>query len=85
MEYMIIGIEKMDNKMIYSREHKLLSERLRQARIDADLDQIQVARLLKKTQSYVSKIESGQRKIDIVQLKEFVRIYDKNINYFLDK
>lgn len=84
MEYMIVINEMMD-KTIFTREHKLLTERLRQARIDVGLDQIQVARLLKKTQSYVSKIESGQRRVDIIQLKEFVKIYGKDINYFLDK
>ncbi|MFA4826987.1 MAG: helix-turn-helix transcriptional regulator [Candidatus Shapirobacteria bacterium] len=81
----MIVIIKMMDKTIFTREHKLLTKLLRQARIDAGLDQIQVAKLLKKTQSYVSKIESGQRRIDIIQLKEFARIYKKNINYFLDK
>ena len=33
--------------------------------------------------SHVSKIEAGQRRIDIVTLKEFARIYKKPMDYFL--
>lgn len=70
-------------KTIYSKDHKRIVERLRNARREADLNQIRVARLLKKTQSYISKIEAGQRRIDIVVLKEFARVYKKPIDYFL--
>jgi len=35
-----------------------------------------------KTQSRVSKDETGQKRIDIVALKELVRIYKKPIDYF---
>lgn len=68
---------------IYTKEHKDLVEKLKKARVEAGMDQEMVAKLLGKTQSYVSKIESGQRKIDIIQLKELARIYKKNITYFI--
>ena len=42
-----------------------------------------VAKLLGKTQSYVSKIEAGQRRVDIIQLKEFTKIYKKNLDFFV--
>jgi transcriptional regulator with XRE-family HTH domain len=71
------------NKGIYSKEHITLVERLKKARKDAGLNQKQVAKLLDTTQSYVSKIESGQRKVDVIQIKEFARIYKKDINFFL--
>lgn len=71
------------DKSIYSDDHKIIVGKLRMAREEAKLDQIEVAKLLKKTQSYVSKIESGQRRIDIVQLKEFAEIYKKDISFFL--
>lgn len=70
-------------KLIYSKDHKYLVEQLRKARFEAGLDQKGVADLLEKTQSYISKIESGQRRIDIIQLKNFAKIYKKSINYFL--
>lgn len=71
------------NKSIYSRDHKRLIEKLKKARQEAGLDQIGVAKLIGKTQSYVSKIESGQRRIDIVTLKELASIYKKPVDYFL--
>lgn len=71
------------SKVIYSKEHKFLVEQLKKARIKAGLDQIKIAEILGKTQSYISKIESGQRRIDVVQLKEFARVYKKPLNYFI--
>ena len=70
-------------KAIYSKDHKYVVEQLKKARIEAGLDQEQVAKLLNKTQSHVSKVEAGQRRIDIVSLKEFARIYKKPVDYFL--
>ena len=70
-------------KTIYSKEHRSLVERLKKARRERDLDQNAVARLLGVTQSYISKIESGQRRIDIVQLKRLAKVYKKKIDYFI--
>jgi transcriptional regulator with XRE-family HTH domain len=70
-------------KTIYSEEHKRTVEQLKKARQESGLDQLVVAKLLKKTQSYISKIESGQRRIDVVELKEFARIYKNPVGYFL--
>lgn len=70
-------------KTIYSPDHKKLIEKLKKARKEAGLDQIKAAKLLGKTQSYVSKAESGQRRLDIVQIMEFARIYKKNLKFFI--
>jgi transcriptional regulator with XRE-family HTH domain len=72
------------NKNLYSKEHKAIIEKLKKARIDSGLDQNDVAELLGSTQSYISKVESGQRKIDIIQLKLFARIYKKTLRYFIN-
>jgi len=80
MEY-IMNIDM--SKAIYSKEHKYIVGQLKKARQEAGLEQEQVAKILKKTQSYISKIESGQRRIDIVALKEFARIYKKPLDFFV--
>lgn len=69
-------------KTIYSREHKGLIARLKKAREAAGLQQQDVARLL-NIQSYVSKLESGQRRVDVVQLKTLARIYKKPLEHFI--
>lgn len=70
-------------KSLYSKDHKHLVEQLKKARTEAGMDQKDVAKALGRTQSYVSKIESGQRKIDVVQLKELAKIYSKSISFFI--
>ncbi|OGH07200.1 MAG: hypothetical protein A2171_02140 [Candidatus Levybacteria bacterium RBG_13_35_9] len=71
------------SKTIYSADHKKIVNLLKKARLENDLDQKTVAKSLGKTQSYISKVESGQRTIDLVELKEFARVYKKKIDYFL--
>ncbi len=62
-------------KSILSEDKRSIIEKLKTARKKAGLSQERAAKLLKKTQSYISKTESGQRRIYIAQLKEFARIY----------
>jgi len=71
------------DKTIYSEGHKALVEKLIKARQKMKLRQEDVAKLLGRTQSYISKIEAGQRRIDIIQLKEFAKIYKKNLHSFI--
>ncbi|MCK9573476.1 MAG: helix-turn-helix domain-containing protein [Candidatus Omnitrophica bacterium] len=71
------------DKTIYNEGHKTLVKKLIKARKNCKLRQEDVAKLLGRTQSYVSKIEAGQRRIDIVQLKEFAKIYKKKLNFFI--
>lgn len=70
-------------KAIFSKDHKYTIEQLKKARIEAGLDQADVAKLLGKTQPHISKIEAGQRRLDITQLKEFASIYKKPLYYFI--
>lgn len=72
-------------KSIFSKDHKYTVGQLKKSRLEAGLDQAEVARLLGKTQSHISRIEAGQRRLDIVQLKEFARIYKKPLDFFIKK
>ena len=73
----------MNEKTIYSKEYREVIHRLRQARKEVGLTQVQVSKLLKKPQSYVSKVESGEQRIDVVELNKFSKLYRKSINYFI--
>jgi len=71
------------SKSIYSKEYKNVIKKLKEARFEVGLKQEEVAKKLKKHQSYVSKVEMGERRIDIIELKELAKIYKKDINCFL--
>lgn len=71
------------DKSIHSKEYKVVLERMRKARLEAGLTQVQVAKKLGHHQSYVSKIESGERRVDVVELNKFAKLYGKSVNYFL--
>lgn len=72
------------SKSIYSKEYKNIIVRLKTARLNAGLKQEDVASRLKKPQSYVSKIERGERRVDAAELKELAKIYKKTINFFVE-
>ncbi len=72
-------------KAIFSKDHKYTVEQLKKARFESGLDQVKVAKLLGRTQPHISKIEAGQRRLDITQIKEFARIYKKPIDFFIKK
>jgi transcriptional regulator with XRE-family HTH domain len=52
------------------------------ARNESGLTQAQVAQKLSKPQSFISKIESGERRVDFVELQYLAKIYGKPISFF---
>jgi transcriptional regulator with XRE-family HTH domain len=51
--------------------------------MEAGLTQVEVANRLKRQQSFVSKIESGERRVDVVELSELAKAYRKPLDFFL--
>jgi len=68
---------------VHNSEYQRLLKRLREARIRAGLTQVEVARALGRPQSYVTKCELGERRIDPIDLQRFARLYRKPLSYFL--
>ncbi len=58
--------------------------RLRAARREAGLTQAEVAKRLRRSQPFVSKSESGDRRVDVIELKAFARLYRRPLDYFLE-
>ena len=56
-------------KSIYSVEYQQLCTLLRQLRREAGLTQNEVAERLGVPQSFVSKYESGERRLDVIELR----------------
>lgn len=49
----------------------------------AGLTQAQVAAALHRPQSFVSKCEAGERRVDAIELADFARLYRQPVEYFL--
>jgi len=77
-------------KTIHRHEYKVLLRLLRERRQHAGLTQAQCSKALGRTQSFVSDIERGVRRLDLVQLRDlclvlnidlpsFIRMFERNL------
>lgn len=55
-------------KSVFTPEYQAFLRLLRETRSEKGLTQVQLAELLKETQSWVSKWERGEHRLDIVEL-----------------
>lgn len=54
-------------KSIYSQETRILCKWLKQQREQKELTMREAAKLIEKPHSFIGKIESGQRRLDVVE------------------
>ena len=71
-------------RTIHTKEYAVFIERIKKARIESGLKQIEVAKKMKRPQSYISRVESGEYRLDILEVKKFAKLYKKSIEYFLE-
>jgi len=62
---------KAMEKSTFSAEYSILRSELVSLRHDADLSQRELATRLKVPHSWVAKVETGERRIDVVELHWF--------------
>ena len=70
-------------KTRFSPKYRRLLKALREAREAAGLTQSEVGKRFGAHASFVSKCESGERRIDVVELSAFCRIYGIGLTAFL--
>jgi transcriptional regulator with XRE-family HTH domain len=73
------------NKSLISREYKIFLQLLYQARVGSHFNQSELAKHLKVPQSYISKIESGERRVDIVELSRICKVLGISLSDFARK
>jgi len=66
----------------YQTAYKNFLARLIEARKQAGLTQVDVAKRLGKAHSFISKCELGERRVDFVELQQLARIYNKDLSFF---
>jgi transcriptional regulator with XRE-family HTH domain len=71
------------DKSIYTPEYAQFLRDLRGARIRAGLTQAELGRRLKKTQSFISKCERGERRLDVLEARAFFRALGLNFADFV--
>jgi len=77
-------IQTRVSKSIYEKEYRKIINRLREARLNAGFSQQAVADKLGKPQSYIAKIEAGERRVDVGEIKKLAAIYKKEVSYFYE-
>lgn len=70
-------------KSIHTKERAVFVGRLKKARLEAGLTQDQVAEKLECSQSWVSKIELGELRVEAMWLNRLAKLYGKSVSYFL--
>ncbi|WP_246839021.1 helix-turn-helix transcriptional regulator [Leptospira wolffii] len=69
-------------RRVSDEEKKAFYHQLKVARIEANLTQSQVAKIIQKSRSQISKIESGKCRLYMDEFFKFMKIYKKSAFFF---
>jgi transcriptional regulator with XRE-family HTH domain len=72
-------------KSIHTDEYAAVLALLREARAAAGLTQVQLAERLGQSQSFVSKAEVGERRLDVIQLRTICEAMGTTLTAFVAK
>lgn len=75
----------MTTSTLYKKENELLTTMMREMRIAAGLTQAACAEALGKPQSFVSKVEGGSQRIDLIQLREYCGVCGTSLTAFVKR
>jgi transcriptional regulator with XRE-family HTH domain len=70
-------------KTTYSLQNQILLVMLRASRRQRQLRQVDVARRLGRDQAMVSKVESGERRLDVIELRAWLAVLGENFAHFV--
>jgi transcriptional regulator with XRE-family HTH domain len=70
-------------KSVFTSQQKQLQTLLRQIRLEAGIRQADVAQRLGQPQSFVSKYESGVRRLDLVELRQVCKAVGVSLEAFI--
>ncbi|MGY4829155.1 helix-turn-helix domain-containing protein [Sphaerotilaceae bacterium SBD11-9] len=70
-------------KSLYNRHNEIFLELLRRSRESVPLRQADLAMLLGRDQGTVSRVENGERRLDVVQLRDWLRALGVDFRGFM--
>ncbi len=70
-------------KSLKTTEHLALLKTLYSLRVGAGLRQSDLAKLIDEPQSFVSKVEQGERRLDIIELRVIVKALGTSLEHFI--
>ena len=66
-------------KSIHRPEYAALCALLRETRLEAGLQQTEVSARLKRRQPFVSDVERGVRRLDLIELQDLAEVYEVDL------
>lgn len=72
-------------KKVYIAQRSRLVSLLREIRIGAGLTQMELAERIERDQTFVSKYESGQRRLDVLELREICQSVGITLEEFVKR
>ena len=75
----------MPAKSIHKNEYSVLLRRLRELRTAAGMTQVDLSAALQRPQSYVSDVERGSRRMDLLQLRELCNACGNSLTEFVNE
>ena len=72
-------------KSIHTDEYATVTSLLIETRKSAGITQVQLAELLGKSQSFVSKVERGENRLDVIQLRTILETLGTTLAAFVEE
>lgn len=70
-------------KAIYRREHEIFLQELKRLRVGSGMTQAQCSEALGRPQSFMSDVERGIRRLDLIQLRDLCRVLETDLVSFV--
>lgn len=68
---------------LHDPRYRILINKLKKIRESKRMTQVELASSLKKPQSYIAKVENFERRLDIIELQDWLVVLDTKISDFL--
>ncbi len=72
-------------KSIHRPEYDALRQQLRQCRVHAGLTQTALSEAMGRPQSFISDIERGVRRLDVIELRELCLLFGTDLQTFINE